>query len=280
MSQSRVSGSPGIIFDEVGSGPPLIFLHGIGGNRTNWTEQQYYLADICTTIAWDARGYGLSEDYEGPLQFSQFSDDLNRLLDFRRIDCAHFVGLSMGARILMNFFSLASDRVSTLTLCDCFYSFGAALSAEKQAEYIALRQEPLRSGRTLGDIAPKLIESLVSPSCRLEVKARLHESILALHVESYLKTVAASLSFDMIGKLADFDIPVQLIFGEHDRLTPPSIGRTMMQQLPNARLKVIKDAGHISNMEQPSDFNNILRSFLTPNLGMAKFQREIKNEVI
>jgi pimeloyl-ACP methyl ester carboxylesterase len=273
MAQSRVSGFPGIVFDEVGSGPPLIFLHGIGGNRTNWTQQQHHMADMCTTIAWDARGYGLSEDYEGPLQFSQFSDDLNRLLDFRRIDSAHFVGLSMGARILMNFFSSASDRVSTLTLCDCFYSFGAALSADKQAEFIALRQKPLRSGMTLGDIAPKLIESLVSPNCRSEVKARLHESILDLHVESYLKTVEASMSFDMSGELVDFDIPVQLIFGEHDRLTPPSIGRVMMKQMPNARLQVIKDAGHISNMEQPSDFNNILRSFLTPNLGMAKFQR-------
>jgi pimeloyl-ACP methyl ester carboxylesterase len=81
------------------------------------------------------------------------------------------------------------------------------------------------------------------------------------------------MSFDMSGELVDFDIPVQLIFGEHDRLTPPSIGRIMMKQMPNARLQVIKDAGHISNMEQPSDFNNILRSFLTPNLGMAKFQR-------
>ncbi|MDG1143405.1 MAG: hypothetical protein P8N92_02000, partial [Burkholderiales bacterium] len=69
LTAKRVDGNPRISFDEAGSGPPLVFLHGIGGNRTNWREQQSAMADLCTTISWDARGYGRSEDYEGPLEF-------------------------------------------------------------------------------------------------------------------------------------------------------------------------------------------------------------------
>ena len=101
LTAKRVDGNPRISFDEAGSGPPLVFLHGIGGNSTNWREQQSAMADLCTTISWDARGYGRSEDYEGPLEFRLFGEDLARLLDARGIEKAHLVGLSMGARILL-----------------------------------------------------------------------------------------------------------------------------------------------------------------------------------
>ena len=73
FTSQLVDGTPRLHFDEIGSGPPLIFLHGIGGNRTNWTAQQLAMADVCTAIAWDARGYGKSDDYEGPLNFHDFS---------------------------------------------------------------------------------------------------------------------------------------------------------------------------------------------------------------
>ena len=272
LTEKQVGGNPRISFNETGNGPPLVFLDGIGGNRTNWYEQQSAMADLCTTIAWDARGYGRSEDYEGPLNFRLFGEDLVRLLDSREIERAHLVGLSMGARILMDFFSFASNRVATLTLCDCFYSFGAALSSAKQAEFIALRQEPLLQGKKLAEIAPNLIQSLVGPNCSEEVKNKLFESITMLHVDSYLKTIAASTAFDVMNHLSDICVPVQLIFGEHDRLTPPSIGEKMMAEIPNARMDVIKDAGHLCNMEQPTAFNTILRKFLNSNLSLASFK--------
>ena len=111
LTEKQIGGNPRISFNETGNGPPLVFLHGIGGNRTNWYEQQSAMADLCTTIAWDARGYGRSEDYEGPLNFRLFGEDLVRLLDSREIERAHLVGLSMGARILMDFFSLDLHRL-------------------------------------------------------------------------------------------------------------------------------------------------------------------------
>ncbi|MGY8843035.1 MAG: alpha/beta fold hydrolase [Burkholderiales bacterium] len=272
LTEGWVSGNPQIGYDEIGSGPPLIFLHGIGGNRTNWIDQQLSMADICTTISWDARGYGKSEDHDGALNFSDFSGDLVRLLTSCDINKAHFVGLSMGARILMDFFSIAPDRVATLTLCDCFYSFQGALSPKKQAEFIALRQEPLKQGKSLEDIAPDLINSLVGPNCSEDVKVKLYKSIADLHVESYLKTIAASMTFDVSSRLAEFDVPVQLIYGEHDKLTPPSIGNDMMNQMPRARMQIIEEAGHLSNMEQPDAFNNTLRLFINEHLTLASFK--------
>ena len=109
----------------------LPFLTWHGGHSMNWARQQAALADRFTTIAWDARGYGNSEDSEGAREFSVFAQDLRRLLDELDIDCAHFVGLSMGARILMDFYPENKRRVATLTLCDCFSGFQSKLSPDK-----------------------------------------------------------------------------------------------------------------------------------------------------
>ena len=267
-----IDGSPRIHFSKLGSGPPLIFLHGIGGNRTNWNAQQLAMADTCTTIAWDARGYGKSDDYEGPLNFHDFSQDLRRLLDFTKIEKAHFVGLSMGARILMDFYPSNVERVATLTLCDCFFSYKKALSPEKQREFIALRQKPLLAGKPLSEIAPALIQSLVGPNCTDEARDQLYKSIIDIHVDSYLKTIAASTLFSVKGSLSNFSVPVQLIFGEHDKLTPPSIGEFMLSLLPNATLDIIMDSGHLSNIEQPETFNKVMKKFVEKYQGRACFK--------
>ena len=238
-----------------------MFLHGIGGGRVNWATQTAAFPGF-TTIAWDARGYGASDDYDGDLAFTDFADDVVRVLDQLNIDRAHLVGLSMGARILMDLFTRHPERVATLTLCDCFYGFRSSLTPEKQAEFIELRERPLRSGKTLEDLAPALVESLLGRTADDTARDALTRSITALHVESYLKTLRATVSFERADDLATFDVPVQLIFGSDDRLTPPSIGEELVTLMPNARLHVIEGAGHLSNIEQPVEFNRVLGHFL------------------
>ena len=270
-----VDNSPRLAYKIVGEGPPVVFLHGIGGRRQNWQAQMNALESQFTCIAWDARGYGDSEDYDGALDFCHFADDLVRLLDDVSIERAHLVGLSMGARILLDFHSRYDMRVASLTLCDCFYGFKAALSPEKQAEYIELRERPLREGKTFADLAPKLIASLVSPNCPEPIKDDLLQSILALRKESYLKTLRASVTFDRGSELANITQPVQLIYGEQDQLTPPSIGEDMKDQLANARLSILAGAGHLSNLEKPEEFNETLVQFLNQHASLATFSKDV-----
>lgn len=267
-----VNSRPQIHFSKLGNGPPIVFLHGIGGNRTNWVNQQLAMADTFTTLAWDARGYGKSDDYMGPLDFHDFSQDLKRLLDFADIEKAHFVGLSMGARILMDFYPTNMERVATLTLCDCFFSYKEALSPEKQREFIELRQRPLRAGTPLSEIAPTLIQSLVGPNCSDQARTQLYNSIMDIHIDSYLKTIEASTTFSAEGNLSKFSVPVKLIFGEHDKLTPPSVGKTLLTQLPNASLDIVPDSGHLTNIEQPKLFNKIMKTFIRKYQELAFFR--------
>ncbi|MEM7188292.1 MAG: alpha/beta hydrolase [Pseudomonadota bacterium] len=267
-----VFGSPRLAYNRVGAGPPVVFLHGIGGNRFQWREQLEALSAEYTAIAWDARGYGASDDYEGPLEFTDFSLDLVRLLDALAIDRAHLVGLSMGARILLDFAPANIDRIASLTLCDFFYGFDESLTDDKREEFLRLRKKPLEEGKSLSDLAPAVVNSLLAPNASEDVRRRLIESIEALHVESYLKTLEATTRYNRGANLAALTMPVQMIYGAEDRLTPPSIGQDALKILASGNLNMIPGAGHLSNIEAPDEFNEILCAFLDRHKDLATWR--------
>lgn len=259
-----VPGAPCIAYDEVGDGPPVLFLHGIGGNRGNWREQLLACADRYRAIAWDARGYGQSDDYEGALDFGDFADDAVRLLDHLELAKVHMVGLSMGGRITQDLYFRYPERVASMVLCDTFPGTTPTLPPEKREAFINLRKGPLIAGRTLREMAEPLAKTLVSDNVRPAHFERLVESIAALHKESYIKTIEATMRYDRAVNIAEIAVPVLLLYGAEDRLTPPTIGEAMQRQIPDSRLAVIEGAGHLVNIERGVEFNRLLLAFLEP----------------
>ena len=262
ISTVFIEGTPRLAVDRAGWGPLVFFLHGIGGNRSNWTAQIEALRDSFHAVAWDARGYGDSDDYYGPLDFGDFARDALRVLDRFEAETAHFVGLSMGGRIAQDFHARFPDRVATLVLCDTMSDFQASMTPGKRAEFIRLRQAPLKAGKEPRDIADALVDSLAGPNAGDAARRQLWDSIAALHKDSYLKTIEASLSFDRSAEIDRIAVPTLLIYGEHDRLTPPAIGKALHERIAGSEFAVIEDAGHLSNIERPESFNAALLAFL------------------
>jgi 3-oxoadipate enol-lactonase len=258
-----VPGTPRLAYEHVGRGPVVVFLHGIGGNRTNWRDQLAALADAYHAVALDDRGYGDSEDYAGPLAFEDFAADLLRVLDHLGAAQAHLVGLSMGGRIVLDFYERHPERVASLVLCDAFPGFDAAtFPAAARAEFIRLRKEPLVNGKEPRDIAPTIARTLMGPNAPQSVYERLIASMGAVHKESYIKTVEATTLYERVADLTKVKVPTEVIVGDEDRLTPVAMSRRMAEAIPGARLDIIADAGHLSNIEQPAAFNAVLREFL------------------
>ncbi len=257
-----IPGVPRIAYDEVGAGPPVLFLHGIGGNRTNWGEQLLACATTNHAIAWDARGYGRSEDYEGHLNFAHFADDVVRLLDHLAIPLITLVGLSMGGRISQDFYFRYPERVQAMVLCDTFPGTTPNLPPEKMDEFINLRKGPLIAGKSLREMAEPLARTLISENGKPEHFQRLVTSIVALHKESYIKTIEAATRYNRRVDLSKIAVPVQLIYGAEDKLTPPEIGRKMQQKISGAELAIVDGAGHLVNIERGAEFNIILQGFL------------------
>jgi 3-oxoadipate enol-lactonase len=90
---------PRIAVDVIGQGPLVMFLHGNGFSRRDWHDQLHAFAPRFRAAAWDARGHGASDDYDGPYRFADACDDLARVLDHLGGEAAHLVGHSMGGRI-------------------------------------------------------------------------------------------------------------------------------------------------------------------------------------
>ena len=239
-----------------------MFLHGIGGNRENWTHQLASFSVNYRAVAWDARGYGDSDDYVGPCRFEDFSDDLARLLDHLDIERAHLVGLSMGGRILMDFAVRHSERVRSLVIAGSFPSFGTALTPQQQQEFMRLRREPLERGQSFAQLAPQLIAALAGPNAGARVLERMVGSISRLRVASYLKTLEATLHFDRTAELPQIEAPTLLLYGEFDTLVTPEAGRRVQQAIRNAEYHVVEGVGHLINIEAPEAFDALVLEFL------------------
>jgi pimeloyl-ACP methyl ester carboxylesterase len=269
MAETRHTEGPvSITYDIQGEGPLVTFLHGIGGNRRNWTGQLAHFGSRFCAVAWDARGYLGSDDSPQTLQFSDFADDLLRLLDQLKVEQAHLVGLSMGGMIIQDFYGRHADRVATLALVDTSSGFGTA-SEEIKQDFLARRLEPLEKGLTPADIAPEVVKVLVAPSAAQPIRDKLIASMSALRVDSYKQALHAIVSTDFRTILPHISVPTLVIVGEEDQVTPPAASEFLVKNIPGASLATIPGSGHLTNIEQPKAFNATLGAFLDKHARQA-----------
>ena len=139
---SFVSGEPCIAYDQAGEGDIVLFLHWVDGNRSNWQDQSRAFVRNYHAAAWDARDYGASDDYAGPLDFGDFARDIVRLLDHLGAATAHIAGLSMGGQVALDLAARFPDRIKTLSLSGTRASFVQRTEAEWD-EIVLLREKPL-----------------------------------------------------------------------------------------------------------------------------------------
>jgi 3-oxoadipate enol-lactonase len=249
----HVGPAPRLAVSVAGKGPLLLFLHGIRGNRRHWTRQiDFFSRQGFKAAAWDARGYGESSDYESALQFDQhFTADVLRVAQHFKADRMHLVGLSMGGRIARNFALAHPQRVLTLTLANTSPGFDA-LSPEEVLLFIEQRRN-----RT-----PESARRILGTRARAGAHDALLASFHALRNESYLKTLEASVAQDRDAPLERLAVPTLVITGEEDRVYPPELAQRMARRIPGAELAVLEACGHLSNLEQPERFNEVMLEFL------------------
>ena len=256
MKTSHIPGRPALAVDHAGAGELLVLMHGIGGNRTNWTDQVATFSPHFQTVAWDARGYGLSEDYDGPLDFADFSRDLLRLLDHFGACRAHLCGLSMGGADRPGLLPFISRAGSLRWSSSPPSPASSGWTRPNAGASSALRLHPLtEGGKQPRDIAPTVAATLIGPEADRRHFDRLVESMGVLHKESYIKTLQATTTYEEALELETVTVPTLLIFGENDSLTPPAVGRGMAARIAGSRFVEVPRSGHLINIEEAEIFN-------------------------
>jgi 3-oxoadipate enol-lactonase len=248
-----VEPAPRIAVAHSGSGPLLLFLHGIRGHRRNWDHQiDFFAGRGFHAAAWDARGYGGSDDYASPLNFrDHFVGDVLRVAEYFGAKKFHLVGLSMGGRIARNVAIYHADRLHTLTVVNANPGFNS-MSADEVRRFVTERKT-----RTA-----ESIRKLLGSNPRKGAYEELVASIDLVREESYRKTLEASVAQDRDAPIEGIRVPTQIVAGEEDHVYSPDLARAMATRIPGAKFVLMKGAGHLANLEQPEVFNKLLLEFL------------------
>ena len=254
------SGDVEIGYDDLGAGDPIVFLHGFPHSRALWAPQLNALVDRARCIAPDLRGFGESTAAP-PFTMDQYADDVAALLDALHIERAVICGLSMGGYVALAFWRRHRARVRGLVLMDTRAGADSAEARVKRNDMIALAHE-----RGSSAVADAMISGMVGKSTREkcpEVVDAVHRMLESAPVAGVVGGLAALREReDSTATLGTIDVPVLVVVGEEDVLTPPSEAAMLHAGIRGSTLEVIAGAGHVSNVERPAAVNHILSEFL------------------
>ncbi|MGV9003874.1 alpha/beta fold hydrolase [Flavobacterium sp.] len=251
-----------IAYYDVGEGiVPVLFLHGFPFDKSMWHEQIDSLKSSHRVIAVDIRGFGKSTDEKTHLTIDLFADDLIAIMDALNIKKAIICGLSMGGFIALNAIKRFPERFEALLLCDtqCI-----ADSAEVREKRHCIIEQIKNEGAN--PFSEKFTKSVFHPDSlknEKELVDNLRSTVFA-NSERALTAGLAALAerSETCSSLNAIKVPTLIICGRQDEVTPLSQSEFMHEHIEGSVLKIIENAGHVSNLEQPEDFNNYLKDFL------------------
>jgi len=250
-----------LTYEDLGTGDVIVFIHGQPFNRSMWNYQSQVFSKLNRLIIPDLRGYGESVTTEPIVLLDELALDIIYLLDELAVQKAVFVGLSMGGQVALEIYRLAPHLMKGLVLAD------TDARAENASSYLSRKQlakSLLNYGMekyTAENIGHYLCQNTFN--IKREVLDHLRHMMITTDAAG-----AAAVQFgraerrDHTEILLNIDFPTLIIVGDQDVFTPVTTAEHMQTRMKGAELAVIKDAGHMPNMEQPEQFNQLLKNYL------------------
>jgi len=248
--------------EDRGAGRPLLFIHGYPLSRRLWEPQLEGLADVAYLIAPDLRGHGDSGSTSGPYSMDLLAEDCHALLDVMGVkEPVVLCGLSMGGYITFAFYRKYPERVAGLILA-------ATRAGEDSPEGKANRDKAANLARQGGPgaIAESMLPKMLAPKTyneRPELVQSVWEMMHSTSLEGILGDLMGMKSRpDSTPTLKQIDKHTLILHGSDDQLISLRDAVSMRAATSGAQLRVILDAGHLVNLEQPEQFNLAIRGFL------------------
>lgn len=257
MTQSIVVN--GIRLRSAGSrGSPVLLLHGIGGASESFRAQWDELSRHHRVFAWDAPGYGDSEDPGSEPGMSGYAHQVAAVLDGLGIDAAHLVGVSWGGVIATRAALLHPNRVRSLVLAGS--TRGSATSDEAAVRMRARADELVECGAA--EFAKLRGPKLTAPGADPAVVEQVVSIMTGLRPAGYAAAVASMAETDHGDALAHVSVPTLVLVGADDRVTGVAESEVLAAGIPDARLRIVA-GGHAANQEHPEQFNRAVLEHLS-----------------
>nr|WP_074598340.1 2-succinyl-6-hydroxy-2,4-cyclohexadiene-1-carboxylate synthase [Sediminibacillus halophilus] len=262
-------GSKQYWLEEVGSGPPLLLLHGFTGSSESWQDFAEKWKDGFRVLLLDLPGHGKTKT-QGPIRMEDFCEDLEQLLNQLSISKVNLLGYSLGGRAALSFAVLKPERVQSLIL----ESASPGLGSPDEQLARKTKDEALAE-RILGEGVPRFVDYWENLPL-FESQNKLPDSIKNRIRQERLSHTQRGLADSLIGmgtgaqpswwgELGDIRLPVLLLAGEIDQKFV-DIAEEMHQSILSSELKIIPLSGHAIHVEQPQKFDTIVHEFLLNNV--------------
>ncbi len=244
-----------------GKGEPLIFLHGMGFCGADWFAQERYFSKNYRVVIPDFRGYGKSERSENPdhnYSVVSHSEDFCALLDHLEIDSAYVVGWSLGGMVALQVALDNPKRIRRLAVINAVPS--------KPVQYpwdmiLKLQRNIFLDFLGMAVYAQTAANFMFPFVEQRELRARVATKIATNSKIVYRRSIQAIFEWDLSHCLEDLKMPILFISGDRDFITP-ALKRQIVDQMPNAHLKIVHNSGHGTPLDQPEVTNSLLGDFL------------------
>ncbi|WP_336326541.1 alpha/beta fold hydrolase [Halovenus sp. HT40] len=258
-------------YEQRGSGPPLVLIHGGWQDSASWKRQIEYFADDYRVITYDIRGHGRT-GATGATEYSidLFADDLETLLSVLEVEQPILAGMSVGGMITRAFLARHPESVRGAVIGGPFQSMMGTDFATDLNPFFSPVQGVSQMVSTLGSAATfrTLVNSMQATnggswlSLDSDVRAQAITAAGAVPKAEYTKIFRALYEHEPVS-LSHVETPLLVLYGDHEAPSIKRQGRQLAEQTPHGQRLEISDAAHLVNQDNPEAFNEACSEFIT-----------------
>ncbi|WP_462413163.1 alpha/beta fold hydrolase [Neobacillus sp. Marseille-QA0830] len=253
MYHALVNGT-NLYYDRLGSGQPLVLIHGLGESKEGW-KLQHGLAEHFDVIVPDLRGFGHTQCPEGQgISMNAFAKDIIGLLDDLGIEQAHILGFSMGGIISQEIYKIRPEKVKSFILANTVF-------------YIPkwLEKLLLLFFRKFETMTIEQFKRQATFSCLYNQSEEMVQKVMPVwsnQLDGFIPSWRACLQIDYRETLKNIMVPTLVISNQQDKICPAFFQKRMNKLIPNSKIYTIKKAGHMGKIEKVEEFNREVLNFL------------------
>jgi len=240
--------------------PWVTFSNSLAADLTMWDVQAEHFKDRYRVLRYDTRGHGKSEPLRGPYTLDMLAADVLALWEELKVTKSHFVGLSLGGMTAQCLALNNTDRLHSMAVCDS----RADCPEGYRTNWHQRIPEVEKNG--MEPLVEPTIQRWFTDDCRSahpDMMDRVRNMIRSTSSLGYIGCAHAILGLDYLSQLKDISLPAIFIVGAQDGGTPPEAAQDMHKEVSGSQYAEIDPAAHVSNMENPDAFNNVLDNFLS-----------------
>src|SRR5437763_8162455 len=238
-----------------GAATPIVFLHGVGSDKSVWHPQLDHLGKTRRAIAFDYPGYGDSDRAPEGTTRDDYAAAILSAMEALTVTQAHICGLSLGGVVAIAMAHHALGRCPSLILAGSF-----AFHPDGRASY----ERSVAGSRDLPAMAEARVDVLLAQPADPAVRREVVETMSRIDPAAYRIGAESVWLADQRDRAEAIRVPTLVLVGDHDLITPVDLSNHLVQLIPNARMQVISGAGHLSNLEKPEEFNAAVDQFIQP----------------